>query len=153
MSTYYLSKERQEELQNELKQLTTTRRIEVAERLQKAKDFGDLSENAEYSEAKDEQAKLERRIAELEEILKNSELIKKSLKKDLVGIGSTVVVEKNGQQKMTYTIVGSQEVNPDEGKISNESLVGSALIDKVVGDEFEVESLSGKNKYKIISIE
>ncbi|MDD4761753.1 MAG: transcription elongation factor GreA [Candidatus Pacebacteria bacterium] len=153
MSTYYLSKERIEELKEELKDLTTNKRMEVAEKLKRAKEFGDLSENSEYNEAKDEQARLERRIMEVEDVLKNSELIKKSAKGEIVEIGSAVTVEKNGKEKINYIIVGSQEANPDEGKISNESLVGGALLGKAVGETVEVKTLNGENSYKIISIE
>ena len=154
MSTYYLSKERVAELQEELKNLTTEKRMEVADKLKKAKEFGDLSENAEYNEAKDEQARLERRIAEIEDILKNSELIKKSLKGGSAGIGSTVTVEKNGgSEPVSYIIVGSEEANPDQGKISNESPVGAALIGRTAGETVEVTTLKGKNYYKIISVE
>ncbi|MFA5172908.1 MAG: transcription elongation factor GreA [Candidatus Paceibacterota bacterium] len=153
MSTYYLSEERIAELQEELKDLTTNKRMEIAEKLKRAKEFGDLSENSEYNEAKDEQARLERRIMEVEDVLKNSELIKKSAKGEAVEIGSTVTVEKNEKEKITYTIVGSQEANPDEGKISNESLVGGALLGKAAGETVRVKTLSGENSYKIISIE
>lgn len=153
MSSYYLSKERIAELKDELNDLVTNKRMEVAEKLKRAKEFGDLSENSEYNEAKDEQARLERRIAEVENILQNAELIKKSSQKDEVNIGSTVSVEKNGDAKIAYTIVGSEEANPDEGKISNESIVGGALLGHKVGDKIDVETPNGKNSYKIISID
>lgn len=151
--THFLSKERLAELQAEYEDLTLRRRMEVADRLKKAKEFGDLSENSEYNEAKDEQAQVERRIAELEDILKNSEIIKKSSKKDEVTIGSTVTAERNDGVKVTYTIVGSQEADPDQGKISNESLVGGALLGKKVGEEAKVETMQGKKIFKVLAID
>jgi len=152
MQIHYFSQERLDEIKDELKQLKTKRRAEVSERLKRAKEYGDLSENSEYSEAKDEQAQLESRIYELEQTIKNSEIIKKKSGGMYVQIGSTAIAEKNGKQ-LRFTVVGSNEARPEEGKISNESPLGKACLGKKVGDTAVVDSPSGKFEYKIISIE
>lgn len=153
MSTHYLSAERFKELEAEYRELSTVKRQEVAERLMRAKQDGDLSENAEYNEAKDEQSQLNRRLSELEEIIKNSEIIKKSSQNSKVIIGSEVTIKKENQNNtIVYTIVGSQEANPDEGKISNESPVGSALLNKEVGDKVQVNTINGQVNYVIKAI-
>lgn len=149
---HYLSKERLEELQAEYQQLVTERRMEVAERLKRAKEFGDLSENSEYNEAKDEQSQVERRIAELEDVLKNVEVVIKNGNKDMVGLGSVVEVERGDGASMVYTIVGSQEVDPDQGKISNESPVGEALLGHKTGETVAADTFKGPVKYTIKSI-
>jgi transcription elongation factor GreA len=149
---YHLTKEGLEKLKKELEYLKKEGRIEIAERLKRAKEYGDLSENAEYSEAKDEQAKLETRIFELEKIIRNAVIIRKSSQKDIVNIGSTIEVQK-GVKKFKYTIVGSHEANPEANLISNESPLGKAFLGKKIGDEVEVETPSGKTKYKILKIE
>ena len=150
-NSYYVSDDRLKELEEEYKNLTTVRRIEVADRLKKAKEYGDLSENSEYNEAKEEQTQLEMRISELEDILRNAEIIKKS-SGDSVSIGSTVVVKKDGGDEKTFTIVGSQEVDPDKGKISNESPIGKALLGHSKGETVSVETQNGKIKYEIKSV-
>ncbi len=150
--THYLSKERLAELQAEYQELVTGRRMEVADRLKKAKEFGDLSENSEYNEAKDEQSQVERRIMELEDILKNAEVITRSGKHDEVSLGSVVEVEKDGGMKAVYNIVGSQEVDPEQGKISNESPVGAALMGHKAGETIKVRTLKGEVNYTIKSI-
>ena len=152
MTQYYLTKNRLEELQNELGNLKTQKRLEVSERLKRAKEFGDLSENSEYSEAKEEQAQVEGRIFELQEIIKNASIIKKNTEKDEVGIGSTVRVIKYGKE-VTYQIVGSNEAKPEEGKISNESPLGQSFIGKKIGETAEVVTPSGTVPYKIVGIE
>ena len=152
MTTYYLTKARLEELAAELKDLKTRKRLEVSERLKRAKEFGDLSENSEYSEAKEEQSQVESRIFELEEIIKNASIIKKSSDKSEVVIGSMVSVEKGGKE-FKYHIVGSNEAMPEEGRISNESPLGRAFLGKKVGDMAEVSAPSGKISYKIVGIE
>ncbi len=154
----YISREGLEKLKEELKERKTARRQEIAQRLEEAKGLGDLSENTEYQSAKETQAFNEGRIMELEEIVKNSVLIEKSKggKGKKVGVGSIVEVKINDRRslpkKHQFTIVGSQEADPTEGKISNESPLGKAFFDKVVGDIIEVETPKGKVKYKIISI-
>ncbi len=149
---YYLTPERFEELKNELNNLKTVRRIEVADRLKRAKELGDLSENAEYTEAREEQTAIETRIAELEEMMKNASVIQGGAGKDKVHVGSTVEVEKNKQQ-MKYKIVGPEEANPAGGLISNESPLGKSFLDKKVGDSVKVKTPSGEVAYKILNIE
>ena len=151
---HYLSKERLEELKVELNRLKKDETFEIAERLKKAKEFGDLSENSEYSEAKEAQAKLEAQIFELEEVVRNAEIIKKSPgKKSAVHIGSTIVVSKNNEA-MKYTIVGSMEAKPELNLISNESPLGRAFLGKKIGEIVETVLPNGKAvKYKILDIE
>lgn len=154
MNKQYLTKEKLEELKEEFNNLKTIRRQEVAERLKRAKELGDLSENSEYFEAREEQSLVEGRILELEEIIKNAELIEKIPSGGVVRIGSTVAVEKvglPGQRK--FHIVGSNEANPETGFISNESPFGKAFLDKKVGDIAVVSAPNGKVEYKIVSIE
>src|SRR3989338_8675501 len=134
MDKQYLTKERLEELKEELADLKTRRRIEVGERLKRAKELGDLSENSEYFEAREEQAQVETRIGELEEMVKNAEIIEKPNSTSMVSIGSTVEVEKGGQRRK-LTIVGSNEAKPEAGLISNESPLGSAFLGKKSGDK------------------
>jgi len=148
---YFLTKEKYEELKNELEHLQKEGRIDIADRLKKAKDYGDLSENAEYSEAKESQAQMEQHIVELENILRNSVIIKKTAGKGIIDIGATVKVEKNGKT-LEYTIVGSNEADPDKNLISNESPLGRMFMGKKPGDVVEVETPKGKVKYKIMAI-
>lgn len=152
MDKFYLSKERLEELKAELEQLLHEGRREVADRLKRAKEYGDLSENSEYSEAKDEQAAVERRILELEDTIKNASIIKKTTGSDTVVVGSTVTV-KGKNQIQTYQIVGSNEAMPEEGKISNESPLGKAFLGHAVGDEVKVGTPKGDTFYTISKIE
>ena len=152
MDKYYLSSERLNELKIELEDLKGRKRREIAERLKTAKEYGDLSENSEYSEAREEQARVEGRIFELEEILKQASVIKKSEEIDEVRIGSTVTVKK-GDEVFNYTVVGSNETNPEEGKISNESPLGRAILGHKVGDKITVPTPSGEIQYSISKIE
>lgn len=149
---YYLTEEKLEEIKKELESLKTEGRKEVAEHLKKAKEYGDLSENAEYTEAKEEQQRLESRIAELENIIRNAIIIKKKLKSEKVEVGSTVHLKRDGKL-YKYVIVGVDEADPSAGKISNESPLGRALLGKKVGENVEVLAPSGKIIYKIIKIE
>jgi transcription elongation factor GreA len=152
MDKYYVSAERLEELKQELQNLKTHARVEVAEQLKRAKEYGDLSENAEYAEAKEEQSRVETRIFELEDLLKRAVIIQKSDVADSVQIGSKVTVKKDGKV-MSYTIVGSGESRPEEGKISNESPLGRAFLDRKVGEHVEVATPAGKTTYTISKIE
>ncbi|MCL4437571.1 transcription elongation factor GreA [Patescibacteria group bacterium] len=152
MDKYYLTKARLDELKAELENLKSNKRIEVSEKIKRAKEFGDLSENVEYSEAKDEQMKVEMRIAELEDIIKKAAIIKKGGSTKSVQVGSTVTVKKNGQI-LKYTIVGSNETKPEEGKISNESPLGRAFLGAQVGDVREVFTPAGRTPYRIMKIE
>ncbi|OGY97226.1 MAG: transcription elongation factor GreA [Candidatus Liptonbacteria bacterium GWC1_60_9] len=149
---FYVTKERLEELQKELETLKTEKQIEVAERLKRAKEFGDLSENSEYSEAKEEQAQVAGRVFELENMIKNVAIIKKAAGKETVQIGSTFTVKKDGRE-FRYTLVGSEEAHPAEGKISNESPLGRAFLDKKAGASVMVETPGGKVEYLLVSIE
>lgn len=147
------------ELGEELRFLREEKRVDIASKLKEAISYGDLSENAEYQEARDEQAQVELRIAELEELLKpgNYNLIEeeKSGKKRKVGInvGSTVTITEAGtKEKLTYVIVGSQEANILENKISNESPLGKSLIGKNAGDTATMSAPSGQKEYAIIEV-
>lgn len=148
---YYLTSERFEELKAELVNLKTVRRLEVADRLKRAKELGDLSENAEYSEAREEQAVVESRIFEVEDMIKNAVIIKTGTDSKLVEIGSSVVVSKGGKEA-TYHIVGSNETKPEEGYISNESPLGKAFLGKKPGEEVMVTTPKGDVKYTIVKI-
>ncbi len=152
MNEHYLSKERFEELKKELEELRSKKRMEVAERLKQAKEYGDLSENSEYLEAREEQSWLENRIFELEDIFKKAVIIKKPLGSSQVEIGCTVTVKK-GDQVFKYMIVGSDEANPKEGKISNESPLGRAFLNHKVGESVVVSAPAGKVTYQITNIE
>ena len=151
-NTQYISPERLEELRKELEMLKTEKRVEIAERLKVAKDYGDLSENAEYSEARDDQAKVESRIAELEEVVRNAVTLRKSGHGDEVAVGSTVIVKKNGETK-TFIIVGTYEAKPEEGKISDESPLGKAFLKKKVGETVTVTTPAGTISYEIVKIQ
>jgi transcription elongation factor GreA len=148
---HYISEEGLRELKNELEALRTVKRREIAERIKEAKALGDLSENAEYQEAKEAQAANEGRIAELEDLLRRAVVIKKRDGLERVWIGSTVEV-KSGIRRRTFTIVGSEEADPDKGFISNESPLGQAFLGKKIDEEVEVETPAGKIKYKILAI-
>ena len=143
-----------EKIENEIEYLKTVRRKEVSERIKVALGYGDLSENSEYDEAKNEQAQVEERIAKLEMMVRNAKIIdEKDLNTDVVNIGSSVKVrELETMEEDEYTIVGSAEADPLEGKISNESPVGSKLIGNRVGDVVEVEVPDGIIKYEICGI-
>jgi transcription elongation factor GreA len=151
-----LTPEGLEKLQNELDELQTNKRREVAERIKEAREFGDISENSEYDDAKNEQMMLEQKIAQLEERLRSAQVVNTSeLSTDLVRVGVTVNVkdEKTGDSDK-YTIVGSAEANPSEKKLSNESPVGKALIGHKRGDTVDVALPNGKKrKLKITKID
>jgi len=149
----YLSKEKHAELSKELEVLKTEKRKEIAEKLEYAKSLGDLSENAEYQEARDDQVSTEKRILELEAILKSAQVIKKH-HSETVELGSVINIQKKGQkEKNTYQIVGSEEADTAEGKLSNVSPLGEALMGKKKGDTATFQSPSGTVEYKIIDIE
>lgn len=148
-----MSPEKFEELTKELDLLRTTRRREVAEQLEYARSLGDLSENAEYQEAREMQGAVEERIGKLESILKNAKIVRGS-KTDTAGMGSVVSVQKIGaDDKHTYTIVGAEEANILEGKVSYHSPLGSALLGKKKGEEFSFHTPRGTQKYKILKVE
>src|SRR4051812_4090100 len=148
-----ISQEKFEELTKELDELRTTRRREVAEQLEYARSLGDLSENAEYQQAREMQASVEERITKLENILKNAKIVR-SAKSDNVGMGTVVSVQKVGSdEKHSYTIVGAEEADMLSGKISYHSPLGSALMGKKKGDEFSFHTPKGAAKYKILKVE
>ena len=146
---------RKQELEEELDILQTEGRKDIAEKIKTAREFGDLSENAEYDEAKKEQAQMEARILEIEEILKDAEVVTEAdIKKNMVSIGTKVTVhDKLANEEVTYTIVGATEANPFEGKISDESPVGKALIGAKKGAKVKVETPAGENEYTVLKIE
>ena len=151
-----LTPEGYEKLKTEIEHLRTTKRREVAERIKEAREFGDISENAEYDHAKNEQAMLEARIAQLEEKLRNATVIdKKQLDSGVVSVGSRVnVKDQKSGQSMAFHIVGSAEADPSENKLSNESPVGSALIGHKRGEVVTVQVPRGPSrKLKITKIE
>ena len=152
---YKLTLERLKELQDELTYLKTVREKEVAELIKEARSFGDLSENSEYDEAKTEQGKLYSRIAEVEEILGNCMVIEDSDDGgEYVRIGSTVtVLDKEFDETEVYKIVGSQEADPMNGRISEDSPFGKALLGKVVGDDVVVEAPAGVLRYQVLDIQ
>ncbi len=123
----------------------------IAERIKLAREFGDLSENAEYSSARQEQGRCEARIAEIDHILKNVEVISSAKGNSKVGLGNTVVLKGTGPDK-TFTIVGSVEADPLSGKISDESPIGKALIGKKLGEDIEIVTPSATTEYKISAI-
>ena len=141
-------------LEDELEYLKTEGRADIAEKIKVARGYGDLSENAEYDAAKNEQAELEERIFKLEDMIKKAKIIKEEeMSNDFVGVGSRVSVKDmdNGDE-MDFTIVGSTEADPFAGKISNESPVGAALIGSKVGETIVVETISGDLEFKILEI-
>ena len=152
---YKLSPQRLKELQDEMNYLKTVREKEVAELLKEARSFGDLSENSEYDEAKNEQGKLHSRIGELEEILANYVIIEEEEDGgEYVRLGSTVtVLDKEFDEELVYKIVGSQEADPMNGAISEDSPFGRALLGKNAGDEVTVEAPAGPVEYKLLKIE
>lgn len=151
-----VTKEGLKKLKDELEHLKTTRRQEVAQRLREAISYGDLSENSEYEEAKNEQAFVEGRILELEQKIKNAKIIsdKKELKHKEVEIGCTVTLQNitDGDEPERYTIVGSTEADPLDHKISNESPIGKAILGCKRGDKVEIQAPSGMLKYEVLQV-
>lgn len=151
-STEYLTKEKFKELEVELELLKTVKRREIAEALEYAKSLGDLSENQEYQEARDSQAVLEDRIIRIEQILKSANIVS-TQSSNLVSVGSTVIVAKEGETtRKSYTMVGSEEADASNGKISINSPLGLAAMGKSKGETFSFLTPSGKMSYKIIDI-
>jgi transcription elongation factor GreA len=156
MPTKFLTREGFQKLQDELDHLRTVKRQEVAERLHEAMEGGELIENAEYEAAKNEQAFVEGRIQELEMILASARVIDEKGKKekgDLVQVGSLVTIKEDGSSSEKYSIVGAAEANPREGKISNESPIGKAILNHRAGEEVNVEAPGGTYKVKIVKVE
>lgn len=148
----YLTSEKKKELENELNHLKSVRRKEIADALEYAKSLGDLSENAEYHQAREDQANCEDRISHLEQILKNAEVVDRR-HSGTVGVGSTVTVVRKGEkEEKSFTLVGSEEADSFGGKISNESPLGAALLGKAKGDTVSVPTPKGSTEYTIKSI-
>ncbi|MCT4604584.1 MAG: transcription elongation factor GreA [Marinisporobacter sp.] len=149
-----LTREGLQKIENELEQLKTVRRKEVAERIKEAIAFGDISENSEYDEAKNEQAQVEERIAKLEMTLRKAKILDESqISLDVVNVGSIVKVKDlEFDEEIEYTIVGSAEADPYEGKISNEAPVGRSLLGSKVGEIVDVQVPDGIIKYEILEI-
>ena len=140
-------------LEDELQDLKVNRRKEVAQKIKEAREQGDLSENAEYDAAKDEQRDIEARIEEIEKILKNAEVADDEFGAGVINLGSTVTVyDCEFDEELVFKLVGSTEAKSLENKISNEAPLGKALIGKAAGDEVEVETPSGIMKYKVINV-
>ncbi|MDY6085992.1 MAG: transcription elongation factor GreA [Peptoniphilaceae bacterium] len=155
MEQTILTKEGYQKLIDELDYLKSTRRQEVSEHLKVARGFGDLSENAEYDAAKDEQRELEARITTIEAQLKNAQVIETEgmEQSDVIGLGSTVkVLDEEFDEEMQFTIVGTVEANPRKNRISNESPLGASLIGSKVGDRLAVETPGGTVAYKVLEI-
>ena len=154
MKEVILTPEGYKKLQEEIEYLSNDKRREVADRIRIAREFGDITENAEYDDAKNEQALLEHRIATLEERLRDAKVInKKDVAKDVVSVGSKVKLrDVDAKQTVEYHIVGSAEANPAQNKLSNESPVGKAIIGHKKGETVEVAAPRGSMKYKILEI-
>lgn len=146
---YQITVEGKKVLEKELEELKS-RRGEIAQKIADARDYGDLSENAEYDAARDEQGIVETRVAEIEAIIRNAKIITSS-NSGVVGLGSSVDLAFN-DKKVTYTVVGPVEANPLEGRISNESPIGQAVTGKKVGDVFEITTPKGTVSYTVSSI-
>ncbi|MFZ5878509.1 MAG: transcription elongation factor GreA [Chloroflexota bacterium] len=149
----YLTPEGEAKLKAELAELTGPRREELSQRLRSAIQMGDLSENADYHKAKEDQGFLEGRIQEIEAILRNAVLIEENVNKDLVSIGSRVTIQEEGFPPETYHLVGPTEADPRNGRISHESPIGRALLGKKVGEAANAEAPGGVIQFKILKIE
>jgi transcription elongation factor GreA len=148
----YLTPEGEAKLKAELTELTGIRREELSQRLRSAIQMGDLSENADYHKAKEDQGFLEGRIQEIEAVLRTAIIIEHS-QSDFVTVGSHITIQEDGLDPETFYVVGAKEADPRNGKISNESPIGSALMNHKVGDEVIVETPGGKIKFKILKVE
>ena len=148
----YLTKEGEAKLKVELEELKGPKRTEISQRLRSAIQMGDLSENADYHKAKEDQGFLEGRIQEIEYLLRNVVIIEKNAGVELVSIGNHVTIQEGEFPPETYHVVGAKEADPRNGRISNESPIGRALLDHKVGDVVEAETPQGKLKLKILKI-
>jgi transcription elongation factor GreA len=149
-----LTEEGYEKLENELEYLETEKRREVAKRIKVAREFGDISENSEYDDAKNEQAFVEGRIQEIKNMINNAHVVKdEDVTDKKVNLGTTVMLhDLDSDEKISYTLVGSAEADPLNYKISNESPIGKAILGHAIGDEVTVETPAGEVDYEIISI-
>ncbi len=155
MNEHYLTPEGAAKLREELEHLTTVKRTELSKRLREAIQMGDLSENADYIMAKEDQAFLEGRIQELQEVLRNAQIIKNedSALQDSIRVGATVTVQEPGEEAEVYTIVGAKEADPRGSKISNESPIGRALLGRKVGEVVKADTPGGTLVLKIVKVE
>ncbi len=149
----YLTQEGADKLKKELEELKGPRREEIAKRLRSAIQMGDLSENADYHKAKEDQGFLEGRIQEIEYMLRNAVIIEANGRRDVVGIGNHVTIQEGGAEPETYHVVGAKEADPRKGRISNESPIGRAIMDHKVGDVVQADTPGGKLSFKILKIE
>ncbi len=152
MSITFLTREGFDKLQEELDHLRTVRRQEIANRLHEAMEGGELIENAEYEDAKNEQAFVEGRIKEIEILLATARVISEEEKGESIQVGTKVTIKEEGSEQETYTIVGAAEANPRAGKISNESPLGRALLNRKAGETIKVEAPAGSFEVQIIKI-
>jgi transcription elongation factor GreA len=148
----YITIEGLEKLKKELNDLKTVKRRKLAKRLEEAISQGDLSENFAYQQAKEDQNFLESRIIELKNLIKESQIIKKQKQTDRVQVGSIISTESDNKEKFQFEIVGSEETNPAQNKISFESPLGKAFLNKMVGETAEINTPRGKSSYKILGI-
>ena len=149
----FITREGLARLKKELQYLKTEKRKEIAERIKEAKELGDLSENAEYTEAKEEQGFTASKIAEIEHIVKRAQVIEETKKvTDKVVVGCSIMVKNNGGEESEYTIVGSNEADPANGKISNESPFGRAFLGKKIGEKATVKTPKGELEFEIVKI-
>jgi transcription elongation factor GreA len=153
MPPSFLTRQGYQKLQEELEYLRTIKRQEVANRLHEAMEGGELIEDAEYEAAKNEQAFVEGRIQELEMLLANARVIDETGKMEVVQVAARVTIQEDGNDPEVYTIVGPAEANPREGKISNESPLGRALLDHRAGDNVKVEAPAGSFSVRILKVE
>jgi len=153
MPTSFLTREGYQKLQEELDSLRTSKRQEIANRLHEAMEGGELIENAEYEAAKNEQAFVEGRIKELEILLATARVIGEGEKAETIQVGSRVTIQENGSDPEVYTIVGAAEANPRAGRISNESPLGKALLNRRAGDQAQVDAPAGSFSVNILKIE
>ena len=153
MEEIFLTPEGADKLKKELHHLTSVKRVELAARLRDAIKQGDLSENADYISAKEEQAFLEGKIMEIEQTLKRATVVRETTQDGSVGIGRRVTVSEDGGPQEIFILVGSKEANPREGKISHESPIGKALMGKHVGQRAEAETPAGKIVFEVLKIE
>lgn len=148
----YISSQKLRELKKEFEERRTVLRQEIAQRIQEAQAQGDITESAEYTEAKEAQAFNEGRIMELEKLIGSAIIVSKKRRKDIIQVGSQIIARDKKGGKFEFTIVGSEDSNPIEGKISNESPLGQAFIERKQGEEIQVQTPKGKIKYKIVKI-
>ncbi len=153
MPPSFLTREGHQKLQEELEYLRTQKRQEVAQRLHEAMDGGELIEDAEYEAAKNEQAFVEGRIQELEVLLANARVIEETRNLEYVQVGAKVTIQENGSEAEVYTIVGPAEANPRNGRISNESPLGRALMDHRAGDTVKVDAPGGSFTVKVLKVD